>query len=207
MKKAFIAIIIFLFAITFTQAQVTFKPGIKAGVNLSHFTKDDDFFNVDDWDDEDNDGIEMTFQSKTDFYVGVFGEIKLTKLYSLQPEITYTRQGSKYNIEDTNTSENIGSGQIDVSYVSMELMSKFSFNKFNVHVGPSINLLVENNDDIDPDSDLDLAFILGAGYQFTDHLGIEIRAKRGIIPVIDTSDSDHSNVVFSFGATYTFDVK
>ena len=57
------------------------------------------------------------------------------------------------------------------------------------------------------DSEVDLAFILGAGYNFTKNFGLEARVKKGVIPVLDYSDGNHSNVVFSFGGTYTFDLK
>jgi len=54
-----------------------------------------------------------------------------------------------------------------------------------------------------------MAFVLGAGFNFTPNFGIEARVKKGIIPVYysDIDSVDHTNVVFSLGATYTFDVK
>ena len=56
------------------------------------------------------------------------------------------------------------------------------------------------------EADVDMAFVLGAGFNFTPNFGIEARVKKGIIPVF-YSGVDHTNVVFSLGATYTFDVK
>jgi outer membrane protein with beta-barrel domain len=199
MKKAVLAIVFALFAFAASEAQVTFKPGIRAGVNFSHFTQDDDLFNIDE-DDVDSEE-EIDFSAKTDFYIGFIGELKLTKYYTLQPEITYTRQGTKYDA---------GAGdkdQIDLAYLSIGITNKFTFNKFNVHVGPTIDFMVEKSGIDDPDSDVDLAFVGGIGYNITNNLGIELRAKRGIVPVIDSSTTDHSNVVFSIGAYYTFDVK
>ena len=55
---------------------------------------------------------------------------------------------------------------------------------------------------------MDLAFILGMGYDITPNFGIEARVKKGIIPTISNDyANDHTNVVFSVGATYTFDTK
>lgn len=94
---------------------------------------------------------------------------------------------------------------MDVAYLSLKMLNKFTFSdKFNVHVGPTIDFVVDNN--FDTNSDVDLAFILGAGYNFNSNFGIEARVKKGIVPVIDT-DVNHTNVVFQLGATYTFDVK
>jgi hypothetical protein len=47
---------------------------------------------------------------------------------------------------------------------------------------------------------------LGAGISLTPNFGIEARVKKGIIPVVDYNES-HTNVVFSLGGTYTFDLK
>jgi hypothetical protein len=41
--KGILCIAIALFAFSKIEAQVTFKPGIRAGVNLSHFSKGDGY--------------------------------------------------------------------------------------------------------------------------------------------------------------------
>ena len=94
MKKTFYLFAILFGCITLSNAQVTFKPGFRAGLNISHFSKGDDSYY--------NDGFTSNrdFGSRTDFYVGFFGDLKLTKYYSLQPEINYSRQGSKYDYYD-----------------------------------------------------------------------------------------------------------
>ena len=205
MKKILIIALLAFFGMT--QAQVTFKPGLRGGVNFSHFTKGDNY-------NYDNNGNYVSgsngkkFSSKTDFYLGFYGALHLTKYYTLQPEIDYSRQGAVYK-------SNNGSGNVDlnVSYLSIAIVNKFTFSeKFNVHVGPTIDFQVE--DDFPTDNEVDFAFILGAGYNFTKKIGIEARVKKGIIPVLDNDfdgyyygDSNHTNVVFSIGATYTFDLK
>jgi len=222
MKKILIAAIFALIGFTQTQAQVTFKPGLRAGANFSHFTKGSDYDNYYNSNDD-----RTEFESKTDFYVGFYGALRLTKYYTLQPEINYSRQGSKFNTRDfyydqygNSIGSNTRSGQIDVSYLSISVINKFTFGeKFNVHVGPTIDFVVDKNGafvtpnnnnyyyyDSDP-TDVDLAFVAGVGFNFTKNLGIEARVKKGIIPVVDTSDDNHTNVTFSVGATYTFDIK
>lgn len=58
-----------------SQAQVTVKPGVRAGLNISSLTN----YNAD---------------SRADFYVGGQVGIQFTKFYTLQPELTYSRQGA-----------------------------------------------------------------------------------------------------------------
>lgn len=200
MKKSLIAVLLF-FGMAQINAQVTFKPGVKAGLNFSHFTQ--------------TDNPNEKFTSKTDFYAGVFGELKLSKFYILQPELTYSKQGSGYEYIDEN---NIRHDEtLDISYLSFGLANKFSFNGFNFHVGPTIDIKINDmdkqlnanyNDDYyyyDDYSGVDFAFFAGVGYNFTKNLGIEARVKKGIIPV--NSDWDYTNVVYQVGLSYAFDVK
>lgn len=198
MKKTYYLILVFFCSITFTSAQVTFKPGFRGGVNISHFSKGNDAYY--------NDGYtnNRDYGSKANFYIGFFGDLKLSKFYSLQPEINYSRQGSKYDYYDQVLMRNI-SKDLEVSYLAAGIANKFTFNKFNVHIGPTFEFVVDQN--FDTDASLDLAFFLGLGYDITPNFGVETRIKKGIIPVLDYSDGNHTNVVFSFGAYYKFDVK
>lgn len=190
MKKILVLAVCILGFVT-ASAQVSFKPGLRGGVNFSHFTQSDSQF--------------LDSKSKTDFYLGGFGALKLSKFYTLQPEIDYSRQGSK--IENTSTN-NPSTDTYNVSYLSFAVVNKFTFNNFNFHVGPTLDFLVEKDKKIDTFADFDFAFLLGAGYNFTDNFGIEARVKKGILPVLEYSNGDdQTNVVFSIGATYTFDVK
>ena len=69
MKKLFIVAIIALLGFTQTQAQVTFKPGLRGGVNFAHFTKGNTYTSY----TYDNNGNHVSspsnndnFKSKTD---------------------------------------------------------------------------------------------------------------------------------------------
>ena len=198
MKKGIVIAFLLFLGVLQTQAQVTFKPGIRAGANFSHFSNRDRYDNY--YSETNNDD----FTSRTDFYVGFYGELKLTDHYRLQPEISYSNQGSNYKF--TNPDTDVTTNQkLDVSYLSIIILNKFFFNdKFNFHFGPTLDFVVDSN--FNTYSDVDLAFMLGAGYNFNSNFGIEARVKKGIIPVFDTGDN-HTNVVFSVGGTYTFDVK
>jgi hypothetical protein len=228
MKNFLIAAMVFL-AFSQVEAQVTFSPGLRAGANFSHFSQGDSYYydNVINFEPNTGQSIrlpETKFTSKTDFYVGFYGALKLSKFYTLQPEVTYSRQGSKLeSYSYTDSSVRKTELQFDVSYISVGIINKFTFNdKFNMHIGPTIDILTEqsgnsnfqpqnfnNNyyyyDSYNANSDIDLAFVFGLGYNFTKNIGIEARVKKGIIPVLDFSDN-HTNVVFSAGLIYTFDV-
>ena len=198
MKKTIIIALFCIFGFTQANAQVSFKPGIRAGLNFSHFSKGGAYY------DDNYSNVSRDFNSRTDLYVGFYGALKLSKFYTLQPEINYSRQGADFRYYDNN--DRWVSEKLEVSYLSLGVINKFTFNgKFNVHVGPTLDFVVDEN--FDTDSEVDLAFTLGAGYNFTPNFGIEARIKKGIVPVLDYSDGNHTNVVFQTGITYTFDVK
>lgn len=218
MKKGIIIAFFAIIGIAQTQAQVTFKPGLRGGVNFSHFTQGD-FYDSSYYDYNTGSYVNSTnntdYTSKTDLYVGFYGALHLTKFYTLQPEINYSRQGS--NVETVNGNL-ITKAKFDVSYLSLGILNKFTFTeKFNFHVGPTLDFVVDktkftnnNSDDffLFPSSnDVDLTLTAGFGYNFTNNFGLEARVKKGFISVYDFDNSNPKNVVFQVGATYTFDVK
>ena len=201
MKKGLIVAFFALLGVTQVMSQVSFRPGIRGGLNFSHFTKGDNsnggYY--------DNNGNYIpypleSYDTQTAYNFGFYGALHLSKYYTLQPEIDYSKQGSTYKVSGVS-----GENKLTISYLSIAVVNKFTFNNFNIHLGPTIEFVVDKN--FDSDSDFDLAFLLGAGYNFTNQFGIEARIKKGIVPVLDYSYSNHTNVVFQLGATYTFDLK
>lgn len=198
MKKTLFLLAFIVSGLSF--AQVTFNPGIRAGANFSHFTNKDQWYSY--WDDYSyGNEAKMDFKTKTDFYLGLFGNIRFAKFYALQPEINYSRQGAKL---DTNI--NNWNGQtITASYLIFQLVNKFYFNRFNVHFGPTLEFLVEQKN-FDAENEIDLGITAGLGFDITDNFGIEARVKKGFIPVY-SFNNDHSNVTFQAGVYYTFNMK
>ena len=198
MKKSIFVALICLLGFSQTEAQVKFRPGVKAGLNFARFTQ--------------TDNPNERYTSITDFYAGVFGAIEMSKVYTMQPELTYTRQGSGVEYVDQNNIRY--EDKINVSYISFALANKFTFDKINVHVGPTFDIRVNDSGkelgafeddyyyDSDYDNDVDLAFFIGAGYEITKNLGIEARVKKGIVPV--NGDWDSENLVFQTGINYKF---
>ncbi|SHM42062.1 porin family protein [Chryseobacterium polytrichastri] len=197
MKKT--ALLLFALFTTLSFAQVTFNPGIRAGANFSHFTNNENqtFY----WPDSPNANMKMDFKTKTDFYIGFLGNIRFAKFYALQPEINYSRQGAKFE-----TNVNNWNGQtLSVSYLGLQLVNKFYFNKFNVLVGPTLEFVVDKKN-FEPDNEIDLGITAGLGYDITKNFGVEARVKKGFVPVYNFYDN-HTNVTFQAGVYYTFNMK
>ncbi len=186
-----------------TQAQVTFKPGFQAGLNISKFN-----------------GIDIS--SKKDFFAGVFGEIRFSKKYALQPEVNYSRQGAKgiYSYSPTYFSPRIIITQntdISLEYLSIVINNKITLHKnlylmlgeFNdVIIGDQIKQ--ENSRSISKGQDIDYGVFGGIGYSFQKVFAIEARFKKGFADALDDYTgykSKITNQLFQFGVSYTFDIK
>ncbi len=201
MKKTITLLAVCLFTVLTAQAQATFKPGIRAGVNFATITQSD-------------------FDTKTDFYVGGLFAMKLSRFYTMQPEITYSRQGATGSIVyyDPNLDAEVKkNGDVNINYLSFSLMSKFTFSdSFDIHVGPMLDFEAGSN--VRTNIDLDMGIMAGVGYTFPFGLTLEARVKKGIIDVLESDgyygedgyffvDDYNTNFVFQVGGSYSFDIK
>ncbi|MDV6169280.1 porin family protein [Flavobacterium sp. DG1-102-2] len=203
--KKIIGVLISLFALN-AAAQVTVKPGVRAGLNLSTITNSE-------------------LDTKADFYVGGFVAIKFAKFYTLQPEINYSRQGAKGHFEsiDFDPVAPPSRQEVDYSlqYVSLTVMNKFTFaESFSVMVGPSLDFKVSDNFTGYAKDDLigfDLGLNTGIGYTLPIGLTVEARYKLGLIDIFgdnydynnddyynDNIDDIRLNSVIQLGLAYTF---
>jgi hypothetical protein len=198
-------------------AQTKVKPGIRAGANFSRITNSE--------------------EGKTDFYIGGLLEIKLAKIYTLQPELVYSRQGGtiSYNFNQFGYDpiydpindpafRNKTSIRHNLDYLSIGIINKFTFEKgFQVMVGPSIDIKVAGEKAFLVSDDLiglDFALVGGIGYVFSNGLTLEVRFKQGMVDIYgdnynQTNDTNNNgnydevklNQLFQIGASYSFDLK
>ncbi|MEP7092848.1 MAG: porin family protein [Flavobacterium sp.] len=203
MRKSIIIAFVLFIGITTSQAQVSVSPGVKGGLNFSRLT------NIDD------NGL------KSDFYVGGFVAIKFNKFFTLQPELTYSRQGSEGRYYDDQNPYGTNT-KYELNYLSLDAVAKFHFNGsgFHVLVGPSADFKTSDNFDqygFDP-IDFDLSLVGGVGYTLPNGLTFEARIKQGLIDIYgydgvydDNENGNYDEVilnqVFQIGISYTFKVK
>ena len=199
MKKLFVFTLL-AFGIT-SQAQVTFSPGVRTGLNLANVG-------------------ELEASYKADFYVSFVGALNLTRVYTLQPEIGYSRQGAmdvpyhvyNYNTGDTST----GITDLQLNYMTTSIMNRFNIAQFNIAVGPTFDFLMSHNMD-HRENNVDIGISFGLGYKSDSGFGIEARLKQGIVDVVSHDfyggDNDYffddynTNTVIQLGVFYLFDLK
>lgn len=196
MKKLLLLFLI-TFA-TFAMAQTVFNPGIRAGLNFARLTKGDSYssyYNNGSYYNTSN--TEM--KARIDAYVGFQANLRFSTRYALQPEINYSRQGTKISYTYNNVRYN---EDWTVSYIGLHVVNKFYMNKFNIHIGPTMEFQAEEKN-VDTENEVDMGGLLGVGYDITPNIGVEARIKKGFIPVIWGNDN-HSNVTIQTGLYYSF---
>lgn len=201
MKKiAFISVALLSFVTS--QAQFEFNPGIKAGVNIARFTD-----------------ANSRDEPLVSYHIGATFGLKLARFYTLQPELTYSKQGNKYevgtftNSNDSNFGNNRNLEDFEVDYLSLTLANKFYvYRGINLQLAPFLDILVSKDDEnfnyIEP---IDIGLTLGLGYDFPIGAFIDARFKQGFIPITDTFENSNSdldklnlNQVIQFSVGYQF---
>lgn len=200
MKKITLIAFALFIGLATSQAQMKVSPGIRGGLNLSTLTNIDDN------------------SMKSDFYVGGLIEMKFNKYFTLQPEITYSRQGS--NGREYYLGAPTQDVKYELNYVTLGAVAKFNFGGQGFHVlaGPSLDIKTDDNFGrygYDPIG-TDFSFVGGIGYSLPNGLTFEARFKQGLIDIYGYDGIDYDdyyydqiilNQVLQFGISYTFKVK
>jgi hypothetical protein len=162
--------------------------GIKAGVNVASL-KDNQTSDID---------------PRTGFHAGLLANIPLSGSFRLQPEITYSSQGAKYNTL----------GEEKVNYVNIPILLQYQFpGGFRLQTGPQLGLLTDaklerlsggETDVKDQFSTADVSWAFGAAYLTPLGLGIDARYNLGLNNVVDTDLHTVKNQVWQFGLFYQF---
>ena len=185
MKKLCIVAILAIFSVTSMKAQEA-KFGAKAGVNFSNFTGD----------------IDMN-KALTGFHIGAFVELELSEAITLQPELLFSTQGTKFE-------ESGVSVDFDANYINLPVMFKYGVAEgLNLEAGPQIGFLISaeiaDEDLKDEMESIDFGMNVGASYDFSEQLFAQARYNIGLTNVIkDSGDEKIQNSVISVSLGYRF---
>ncbi len=189
--------------------------GIKGGLNYVTLINDGDY--------------NLDLDYKLAGYGGFILDVPISSLFAIQPELTYTSQGSqrtRFNGKEDN---------VNLDYISLGLAAKifpsqddhFHFLAgFTFDYNLQYDLINVINDNVDDNAYfiIDWGLFAGVGVQFDNGLGFEARYKRGVLDItndysLDWGDDDNNpddeinrnallfNSVFQFGITYRFSAK
>ena len=175
-----------------TQAQVHADFGIKGGLNLANLK------------------IENTSSpdSKVAMHLGVLAHIHFQEHWAVQPELMYSNQGAK---QDVNGSE----VKVKLHYINMPVLLQYMTGSgFRLQTGPQLGILASAKTKVgDSESNsndlyntFDLAWALGASYVTNSGFGIDARYNIGLANINDEGGSSIKNRVWQFGLFYQFKV-
>jgi hypothetical protein len=197
------------------SAQKTFSPtfGIKAGVNLAQF-RTNDFPS----------GSEPDVSRKTSAHGGVFMNAPLgTGGFAIEPELLYSRQGSKMKTTTTvGTVTQTSEYDQDLGYITLPIMFQWkSPAGVFVETGPQPGFLIQGKQDGPGSTEtdnkssfdkFDLSWGAGVGYVTKIGLGIGARYNYGLTNTIEDGGGNNSanngpelkNSVIQFGLSWRF---
>ncbi|WP_027379362.1 porin family protein [Chryseobacterium daeguense] len=214
MKKLILGIAVTAGSLAFAQTTTTTTTstsslvafGIKAGMNVSSLTNDS--------------GLEDQ-GSKIGFNAGVFANIPVASSFSIQPEVLYSQYGDKYDQVIAGTRY---SRARHLDYITVPVMFQYNvIPNLYLEAGPEFGFMVnaknkfknetdnntinETGDYKDSLNKFNFGIGLGAGYYFTDNIGLTARYVAGLTDIAkdrpNGSDAIRNNV-FQVGLAFKF---
>lgn len=188
MKKCIVFVVIVICGYTITNAQDV-RFGAKLGLNLSTLPP------------------ELT-ESRTSFHLGGVAEISISDVFSAQPELLYSGQGSK-DQDDSDDNE-----VFRLDYLTLPVLGKYYVtDAFSIEAGPQLGFLlsaeVEDNGETadikENTKSTDFGFAFGAGYKLENGLNFSLRYSFGSnVNDIDEDPEEFKNRVFQISVGYFF---
>jgi hypothetical protein len=201
MKRYIYILVASTFLVSSVKAQLSY--GVKAGGALTALLGD------------------YYIHNKVGFYAGVFGAIPLRKSFSLQAELNYSAQGTKQLFHFGGTWDPVMGYTTPeykekilywLNYLNLPVLVKYKTTSgFFVEAGLQAGLLMgahakaSNGIKIDVKNSLksfDLSGVVGAGYQFLNGLGVNLRYNRSLTDISKTKDYSRYNSVAQLGLFY-----
>ncbi|MEH6765771.1 MAG: porin family protein [Aequorivita antarctica] len=190
-KQLYLLLILLIFGIASQAQESNLDFGFKGGVNYASYRTPDAFIDV--------------YKGKIGFFVGGFANIGITEKFKVQPELLFAMQGARFVLKDieirdgANNEPKVGDlkKNINEATILLPIMGQYHINEtFYVEAGPQFGFILSNKEKIitsptddpnfnapntvDPDT-FDAGISFGAGYKFTEKLGLNARYYYGLI--------------------------
>ena len=192
--------LLFLIVANFTVAQsLIAQQGVEfsvvAGLNKSSIVGDSD-----------------SWKDPLGVVAGVIANIKSlsTDVLSFRGELQISQQGARW---EEDWGEGLVSGKTRLLYINLPLVVRYQFkNGIFAEAGAQPGVLISARDKYEGESvsymdyvnKFDLAIPLGAGYEFSNNIGIGIRVIPGLLNINSDNTWMDRNLVGSLRVTYTF---
>ena len=183
MKKGLLLFVCAIAITSLTHAQVRF--GFKAGANLANLTGD----------------VEDT-KMKFGFNAGAVAKISVSEAFSVQPELVFSTQGSKF--------DGGGDAALKFNYINLPILAQYNTSGFVIETGPQFGFLMsakfdDGDDDVDIKDELkglDISWAIGAAYLTESGFGVNARFNLGLSNISDSDEGKIKNSVIQIGVFY-----
>jgi hypothetical protein len=177
------------------MATADVKFGIKGGANVAN-VNGNFADNVSNW------------KSRVGFCAGIFLELNLGRILTIQPEVLYTMKGANATLEDGDLT---GTGKLRFDYVEIPVLLKIRIPTGPVHpfvfAGPAIGFdlkatfedITGSSSDVEGVNKVDYSAVFGGGLQLGGAIHIDVRYTLGLqkLEVPDLGTIDLKNGVLS----------
>jgi len=189
------------------KGQGNFRAGIRLGFTGSIIT---------------GDGFPFQGYNKFGGYAGVFANFPISKngKWLIQPELNFIMKGCKHSLRFDESGNIVGSTEsyrLELMYGQIPVLAKWRFYKgLEFEFGPAFSVLFKNTDieevngepnvGAPPFRRFEFSGILGIGYLFFNHLGVNIRYETSLLPVRKYRASDWDLLRGQYNQTFAFSV-
>ncbi len=161
--------------------------GIKSGANMAKLTEIQ--------------GVEF----RPSFHFGATANLVLSQVFALQPEILYSGQGYKDDINGQTV-------RAKIDYLNIPVLADITVAPgLSIQAGPQIGINIRRELDVDNQengmvsvNDVDFSIVAGIQYMFDPNFFAQARFAQGLTEVITTSP-DNKNMVLSLSFGFFFD--
>ena len=167
---------VLLLSMATVQAQTSF--GVRGGISITTLRGDG-------------------YNAKPGLHLGGFANIPLQSSFSLQPELYFSTQGAKWEVE----------GKTELSYLNIPLLAKYrTASRFFGETGPQVGFMLSAHDTFDGEKEdvkeylntTDFSWAFGAGYQLNSQISLNLRYNLGLSKFW----KDEKNSVIMVGVHY-----
>ncbi|MDR4953338.1 porin family protein [Chryseobacterium sp. ES2] len=199
MKKQLLSVCIVIGTMAFAQSTGGPKFGVKAGGNLSSISGSDT-------------------KSKLGFYAGAFVNIPISEVFSIQPEVVYSQQGTKAKDKYLLGAIPVKDIKQILNYINVPVMIQYNATpKFYLEAGPEFGFLINAKakeyflgeslswDNKSLLSTFNFGLGIGLGYKFIPSLGVNVRYIAGLTKIVkDDAEEPSKNTNLQLGVNYYF---
>ena len=187
-KMSLLTLAVMTSCMLFAQSAVF---GLKGGLNLASWTNK-------------NSGV--GYQNRAGFHAGGFTNIALSPQISVQPEVVYSSQGTKYTLGGNEHN-------LALNYVNIPVMLQANVGSgLYAQAGPQIGFLTGTADKVNgvetsyfttqDFNNTDVALGFGLGYSGSSGIGVDARYNLGLTNINKAGSNTIKNNVLQIGLTY-----